>query len=113
MAFAYAQIGCWYHWGGTGPCSSGFDCSGLVQQAWASAGVSIPRTTYDQWSALPHVSMSALQPGDLIFYSGTGHVAMYVGNGNIIDAPQTGQQIRKLPMSTSWYANSMDGAARP
>jgi cell wall-associated NlpC family hydrolase len=113
VAYAYAQIGCWYRWGGTGPCSSGFDCSGLVQAAWAAAGVSIPRTTTEQWAALPHISMSALQPGDLIYYNGVGHVAMYVGGGEIIDAPQTGEQIRKLPMSTSWYANSVDGAARP
>ena len=113
VAFAYAQIGCWYRWGGTGPCSSGFDCSGLVQAAWRAAGVSIPRDTYSQWAALPHVSLSALQVGDLVFYSGIGHVAIYVGGGYIIDAPQTGEQIRKLPMSTSWYASSVDGAARP
>jgi peptidoglycan DL-endopeptidase CwlO len=113
VAFAYAQIGCWYRWGGTGPCSKGFDCSGLVQAAWASAGVSIPRTTTEQWAALPHVSMSAIQPGDLIYFNGIGHVAMYVGNGYMIDAPQTGEQIRKLPTSTSWYANSVDGVARP
>jgi cell wall-associated NlpC family hydrolase len=113
VAFAYAQIGCWYRWGGTGPCGSGFDCSGLVQAAWGAAGVSIPRTTGEQWAALPPVPMSALQAGDLIYYNGVGHVAIYVGNGYIIDAPQTGEQIRKLPMSTSWYANSVDGARRP
>ncbi len=113
VAFAYAQIGCWYQWGGTGPCSAGFDCSGLVQAAWAAEGVSIPRDTYQEWAALPHVSMSSLQPGDLIFFSGIGHVAMYVGNGYIIDAPQTGEQIRKLPFNTGWYASSVDGAARP
>jgi peptidoglycan DL-endopeptidase CwlO len=113
VAFAYAQIGCWYRWGGTGPCSSGFDCSGLVQAAWAAAGVSIPRTTGEQWAALPHISMSALQVGDLILFNGVTHVAMYVGNGYMIDAPQTGEQVRKLPLSTSWYANSVDGAVRP
>jgi cell wall-associated NlpC family hydrolase len=113
VAFVYNQIGCWYRWGGTGPCSQGFDCSGLVQQAWASAGVSIPRTTGEQWAALPHISMSALQPGDLIYYNGVTHVAMYVGGGYIIDAPQTGEQVRKLPESTSWYANRAVGAARP
>jgi cell wall-associated NlpC family hydrolase len=113
VAFAYAQIGCWYHWGGTGPCGAGFDCSGLVQAAWAAAGVSIPRTTGEQWAALPHIAMSALQPGDLIYYSGVSHVAMFVGGGYILDAPKTGEQVRKLPMSTSWYANSVDGAVRP
>lgn len=113
VAFAYAQIGCWYQWGGTGPCSAGFDCSGLVMAAWAAAGVTIPRDTYGQWQALQYIPMSALQPGDLIYFNGEGHVAMYVGGGYIIDAPQTGEQIRKLPLSTSWYANSVDGARRP
>jgi cell wall-associated NlpC family hydrolase len=111
VAFAYAQLGKPYQWGGTGPGS--YDCSGLVQAAWAAAGVSIPRDTYSQWAALPHISMSALEPGDLIFYDGEGHVAMYVGDGYIIDAPQTGETIRKLASGTSWYASSAVGAARP
>ena len=113
VAFAYAQLGCPYLYGGTGPCHPGFDCSGLVQAAWASAGVSIPRDTYEQWAALPHISESSLQPGDLIYYDGIGHVAMYVGGGYIIDAPQTGYTVEKIPMSTTWYADNTDGYARP
>lgn len=113
VAFVYAQLGCPYVWGGTGPCSAGFDCSGLVQAAWAAAGVSIPRDTYSQWAALPHVSMSDLQPGDLIMFNGIGHVAMYVGGGYIIDAPRTGLNVQKIPLSTSWYSSSEDGAVRP
>lgn len=104
---------CPYVYGATGPCSAGFDCSGLQQAAWAAAGVSIPRDTYEQWASLPHVSMSSLQPGDLIYYDGEGHVAMYVGNGMIVDAPQTGEDVREMPMSTSWYASNEDGAVRP
>ena len=57
--------------------------------------------------------MSSLQPGDLIFYNGIGHVAMYVGHGMIIDAPTQGEPVREIPMSTSWYASSLDGATRP
>ncbi|MCW2932062.1 MAG: hypothetical protein JWM19_3024, partial [Actinomycetia bacterium] len=113
VQFVYNQLGCPYVYGGTGPCNSGFDCSGLVQAAWAAAGVSIPRDTYSQWAALPHISMSDLQPGDLIFYNGIGHVAMYVGGGEIVDAPRTGLNVEKIPMSTSWYAGNVDGAARP
>ena len=113
VAFVYAQLGCPYLYGGTGPCHPGFDCSGLVQAAWASAGVSIPRDTYEQWAGLPHISESSLQPGDLIYYDGIGHVAMYVGGGYIIDAPQTGYTVEKIPMSTSWYAANTDGYARP
>ena len=111
VAFAYAQLGKPYQWGATGPGS--FDCSGLVQAAWAAAGVSIPRTTYSQWAALPHIASSAIQPGDLLYYDGEGHVAMYVGGGYIIDAPQTGMDIQKIPMNNSWYASNFDGAVRP
>jgi len=104
---------CPYVWGATGPCSSGFDCSGLQQAAWAAAGVNIPRDTYQQWASLPHVSMSDLQPGDLIYYNGEGHVSMYVGNGMIVDAPRSGETVREMPRSTDWYASNEDGAVRP
>jgi cell wall-associated NlpC family hydrolase len=111
VAFAYAQLGKPYQWGATGPDS--FDCSGLAQAAWAAAGVAIPRDTYEQWAALPHISSSAIQPGDLLYYDGVGHVAIYVGNGYIIDAPQTGLDVEKIPMGTGWYASTFVGAARP
>ncbi|MGH3196222.1 MAG: NlpC/P60 family protein [Streptosporangiaceae bacterium] len=113
VAFVYDQLGCPYVYGGTGPCHMGFDCSGLVQAAWASAGVQIPRDTYEQWASLPHVPTSSMEPGDLLIYNGEGHVAMYVGGGYIIDAPQTGMNVEKLPESTSWYADSLDGVLRP
>jgi peptidoglycan DL-endopeptidase CwlO len=111
VAFAYAQLGKPYQWGATGPDS--FDCSGLAQAAWAAAGVAIPRDTYEQWAALPHIASSAIQPGDLLYYDGVGHVAIYVGDGYIIDAPQTGMDVEKIPMSTTWYAGTFVGAARP
>ena len=111
VAFAYAQLGKPYQWGATGPNS--YDCSGLAQAAWAAAGVAIPRDTYEQWAALPHISSSAIQPGDLLYYDGVGHVAIYVGNGYMIDAPQTGMDVEKIPMDTGWYASTFVGAARP
>jgi len=110
VAFAYAQLGKPYQWGATGPGS--YDCSGLAQAAWAAAGVSIPRTTYAQWAALPHISTSALEPGDLLYFDGVGHVAIYVGGGYLIDAPQTGMDVQKVPLS-GWYASTLVGAARP
>jgi cell wall-associated NlpC family hydrolase len=113
VAFAYAQLGCPYVYGGTGPCQMGFDCSGLAQAAWGAAGVSIPRDSYEQWAELPHVSLSSIEPGDLLIYNGEGHVAIYVGNGYIIDAPQTGMDVEKIPMSTPWYADNLDGVVRP
>jgi cell wall-associated NlpC family hydrolase len=111
VAFAYAQLGKPYQWGATGPDS--FDCSGLVQAAWAAAGVAIPRDTYEQWAALPHIASSAIQPGDLLYYDSVGHVAIYVGDGYIIDAPQTGMDVQRIPMDTEWYAANFVGAARP
>jgi cell wall-associated NlpC family hydrolase len=113
VAFVFRQLGCSYSYGSTGPCSSGFDCSGLVMSAWAAAGITIPRDTFEQWAALPHISTSDLQPGDLLYYDGIGHVAMYVGQGMIIDAPTEGEPVREIPMDTAWYADSLDGAARP
>lgn len=111
VAFAYAQLGKPYQWGGTGPNS--FDCSGLMQAAWASAGVSIPRDTFEQWSALPHVAKASLQPGDIVFFESEGHDGMYVGNGMIIDAPRTGEVIRMVALDSDWYAQNYDGAVRP
>lgn len=115
VQFAYAQIGKPYQWGATGPGS--YDCSGLMYAAWQAAGITLPRDTYEEWANLPHIPMSALQPGDLILYNGESHVAMYVGvvNGTayIIDAPHTGAVVERIPMDTSWYAASADGAVRP
>jgi peptidoglycan DL-endopeptidase CwlO len=113
VAFVFKQLGCPYSYGSTGPCNIGFDCSGLMMQAWAAAGITIPRDTYSQWAALPHISESQIQPGDLLYYNGIGHVAMYVGHGMIIDAPSAGQPVRELSMNTAWYEGSFDGAARP
>ena len=112
VAFAYNQLGCPYVFGATGPCGSGFDCSGLVMSAWASAGVSIPRTSYGQ-ATLPAVSTSALQPGDILEFAGDSHVGIYVGNNELIDAPQPGQNVEKVSLSSSWYASNLDGAVRP
>jgi cell wall-associated NlpC family hydrolase len=111
VAYAYAQLGKPYVWGATGPDS--FDCSGLMYAAWQAAGVTLPRTTYDEWASLPHIPLSDVQPGDLILYNGESHVSMYVGGGYIIDAPHTGAVVEKVLESTSWYAGSADGAVRP
>ena len=113
VAFAFDQIGCPYVYGGTGPCNSGFDCSGLVQAAWQYAGISIPRTSYDQWSSLPRVSTSELAPGDiLIFYSGASHVGLYVGNGYMIDASHSGVPVQKVSLA-GYYSSNLIGAVRP
>jgi peptidoglycan DL-endopeptidase CwlO len=112
VAFAYAQLGCPYVYGGTGPCQQGFDCSGLTQAAWASAGVQIERTSYDQWNSLPHVSEADMQPGDIMVFNGAGHVGIYVGKGMLIDAPHTGLDVELVAFS-GWYQQTFDGAVRP
>jgi peptidoglycan DL-endopeptidase CwlO len=112
VAFAYNQLGCPYVYGATGPCSSGFDCSGLTMSAWASAGVSIPRTSYGQ-ATLPGVSRSQLQPGDILEFAGDSHVGIYVGGNMLIDAPQPGMNVEKVSLSSSWYASNFDGGVRP
>jgi cell wall-associated NlpC family hydrolase len=122
VQFAYDQIGCPYFYGGTGPCNSpGFDCSGLMMQSWASAGISIPRVSYDQMGDLPPVSLHSasgafttanLEPGDILGFAGNSHVGMYVGGGYLIDAPTPGEFVEKVPLS-GWYLQELDGAVRP
>jgi cell wall-associated NlpC family hydrolase len=94
LAFARAQIGKPYVWGATGPGS--YDCSGLTQAAWKAAGVTLPRTTYDQVEAGTTVSISQAQPGDLVFfYDDISHVGIYIGNGMMIHAPKPGAYVRE------------------
>jgi len=121
VQFAFNQIGCPYVWGGTGPCSAGFDCSGLMMAAWAYAGVSIPRVSYDQMAGLPPVSLHTasgafteayLQPGDILGFAGNEHVGMYVGNGKLIDAPVPGADVEEVALA-GWYLQNLDGAVRP
>jgi cell wall-associated NlpC family hydrolase len=114
LAFARAQIGKPYQWGATGPDS--FDCSGLTMSAYASAGVSIPRTSGEQWNIGTHIgSMADLQPGDLVFFaygsdpSTIHHVGLYEGDGLMIEAPFTGASVRTASINRSDYF----GATRP
>ncbi|MFH9041433.1 NlpC/P60 family protein [Streptomyces sp. NPDC017966] len=94
LAFARAQIGKPYVWGATGPGS--YDCSGLTQAAWKAAGVTLPRTTYDQVDAGTTVPVSQAQPGDLVFfYDDVTHVGIYIGNGMMIHAPKPGTYVRE------------------
>jgi cell wall-associated NlpC family hydrolase len=103
IAFAVDQLGKPYQWGADGP--GAYDCSGLVYAAYASAGITIGRTTF-QWSQDgPQVRLSQIQPGDLLFSAGSdgtaadpGHVVMYLGAGQIIQAPQTGQDVQIDPL---------------
>lgn len=99
IAYARAQLGKPYLWGGTGPAA--FDCSGLVMQAYAAAGIAIPRTSQAQWAWGPQVAASQVRPGDLVFFAGSdgtaaapGHVGLVIGGGQMIEAYATGFPIR-------------------
>lgn len=96
---AKKYLGTKYVWGGTSP--SGFDCSGLIQYVLAENGIDISRTTYDQVNEGKAVSKSQLQPGDIVFFKGSGgsasapgHVGMYIGNGQYLHAPSTGDVVK-------------------
>lgn len=105
VAFAYGALGKPYVWGATGP--SAYDCSGLTQAAWRSAGVSLPRTTYTQINAGRRVSRSELAPGDLVFfYSGVSHVGLYIGDGRMIHAPRPGAPVRIAPVDQMPFAGA-------
>ena len=119
VAAAKSQLGLAYQWGGDLP-STGFDCSGLTMWAWAQAGVGIPRVADDQYASLRHVSLSALEPGDLLFYYNLDgdniidHVVMWVGSGpygpdTIIQSPYTGSTVSYSPV----FTEGLVGAARP
>jgi cell wall-associated NlpC family hydrolase len=111
IAFAESQIGVWYRWAGAGEVGPtvtstgvqkvpGYDCSGLTMQAFAAVGISLAHYTGAQWDEGMHVSQAQLQPGDLVFFatntndpSTIHHVGIYIGNGQMVDAPATGEQI--------------------
>lgn len=96
---AYSELGKPYIWGAVGP--DAFDCSGLMQHVWSSAGVMLPRTSQEQAAAGQTVPLSAIEPGDLVVYfSGRTHVGMYVGNGLIIHAPRPGSAVQFAPVTS-------------
>ncbi|MHA6759491.1 C40 family peptidase [Streptacidiphilus sp. PAMC 29251] len=107
LAFASAQLGKPYVWGGNGP--NGYDCSGLVQQAFLRAGVQLPRVAADQFTATLPITASDLRRGDLLFWStssrasGIHHVALYLGDGRYIEAPRPGIDVRVSVLSTGYW----------
>jgi cell wall-associated NlpC family hydrolase len=113
IEYAVAQLGKPYIWGGTGP--TGYDCSGLVMMAYQAAGINLPRTTFRQVDdGIPVYSLSQLEPGDLLFTAGSdgsdsdpGHVGMFIGDGIVIEAPETGESVMLTPLSGYWRDNTL------
>lgn len=97
LAFAKAQLGDPYSYGGTGPNS--WDCSGLMQASWRAAGVSLPRVVGAQYEATRPIAMSQVQPGDLVFYGDMSHDGMYIGDGKVIHAPRPGKVVEITGLS--------------
>jgi len=109
VSIAMQYLGVPYVWGGASP--SGFDCSGLVMYVYAQVGVSLPHSSYAQYGYGSPVSMSQLQPGDLVFFNGLSHEGIYVGGGSFIHAPHTGDVV-KISSLSGWYSSTFAGGRR-
>ena len=111
VGIAMRYLGVPYRWGGASP-SSGFDCSGFTMYVYAQVGVSLPHNAAMQYGLGTPVSRSQLAPGDLVFFNGLGHMGMYIGGGQFIHAPHTGDVVKISSLSDSWYARTYVGARR-
>src|SRR3982751_2939056 len=110
VGVAMSQLGTPYVWAGAAP--GGFDCSGLVVWAFAQVGVSLPHSSYAQAGMGVGVSKDQLAPGDLVFFNGNDHVGIYIGGGQFVHAPHTGDVVKVSPLGESWYASTYMGARR-
>ncbi len=107
---ALSYIGTPYVWAGAAP--GGFDCSGLVMYAYSRVGVSLPHSSYALWNVGVSVPRSQLESGDLVFFSGLGHVGIYIGGGQFVHAPHTGDIVKVSSIDSGSYAYSYVGARR-
>ena len=107
---ALGQLGTPYVWAGSQP--GGFDCSGLVMWAFEQVGVALPHSSYAQYGYGVPVSRDQLQPGDLVFFDGLGHVGIYIGGDQFVHAPHTGDVVKISSLDEAWYASTFVGARR-
>ena len=110
VGVAMSEIGTPYVWAGASP--SGFDCSGLVMYSYAQEGVSLPHSSYAMWNIGTSVPKDQLEPGDIVFFDGLGHVGIYIGGGEFVHAPHTGTDVQVSSLDSGSYAASYDGARR-
>lgn len=109
--FARGLIGSPYRWGGDSP-ATGFDCSGFVRFVYGHFGLSLPHSSYADFNLGRRVTRGKLEPGDLVFFDGVGHVGLYIGGGRFIHAPHTGTSVQITSLADSWYSATYDGARR-
>jgi cell wall-associated NlpC family hydrolase len=110
VPIALRYLGVPYRWGGASP--SGFDCSGFTMYVYGKIGISLPHYVSWQWGYGRQVSRSQLAPGDLVFFNGLGHVGIYVGGGNFVHAPHTGDVVKISSIWDSWYRSTWVGGRR-
>jgi cell wall-associated NlpC family hydrolase len=108
---ALEAVGVPYRWGGASP-SSGFDCSGLVHWAYGRLGVELPHSSYALYDLGRRVARGRMKAGDLVFFSGLGHVGLYVGRGRMVHAPQSGRLVEVVTLTSSHYGELLVGARR-
>ena len=111
VGIAMQYLGIPYRWGGADP-STGFDCSGFIMYVYAQVGVSLPHHAASQYGMGTAVSKDQLQAGDLVFFNGLGHAGIYIGGGQFIHSPHTGDVVKISSLSDSWYAATWVGARR-
>jgi murein DD-endopeptidase len=109
VKIALREVGVPYHWGGESP--AGFDCSGLVRWSYLHIGIDLPHSSYALFSHGRSVSRRHMRPGDVLFFSGLGHVGLYVGRGRMVHAPYTGRDVEAVRLA-DWYGHRLIDARR-
>ena len=110
-AIALKAVGIPYRWGGASP-ANGFDCSGLVYWAYGRLGIPVPHSSYALYSRGRWVARSRMKAGDILFFSGLGHVGIYIGRGRMIHAPHSGTNVQVVSLGRSSYGGRLVGVRR-
>jgi cell wall-associated NlpC family hydrolase len=108
---ALEAVGTPYRWGGESP-ASGFDCSGLVRWAYGRLGIDVPHSSYALWSTGRPVARTSVEAGDVLVFSGLGHVGLYLGRDRMVHAPQSGRTVEVVGLSSTTYGSRLVGARR-
>jgi cell wall-associated NlpC family hydrolase len=111
VQIALKAVGVPYRWGGESP-GSGFDCSGLVRWAYGRVGIDLPHSSYALYDEGRRVPTSRMEPGDVLFFEGLGHVGLYLGQGRMVHAPQTGRNVEVVQLGEPGYGGRLIGARR-